>query len=184
MGTSGGIVSGLAGRYAKALFDLAKDAGQLDLVGASLGSVSTALAESNDLQALIGSPLIGRDAAAKAVLAVGDSLKVDSLTRKFLGVLAQNRRLAALPAVIAGFNKLAAAHRGETTAEVTSAHPLSDDQVAALKSKLKTSLGRDVTIDQTVDPAILGGLIVKVGSKMIDSSLRTKIDNLGQAMKG
>ena len=183
MGTTG-IVAGLAGRYATALFDLAKDGGKLDSVGQSLARVRTALAESAELRALVSSPLLARQDAAKGVAAVADKLGLDPLTKNFLGVLAANRRLTALGDVMAAYDKLAADHRGETTAEVTSAHPLSADQVTALKSKLKAGLGREVMIDQTVDPSILGGLIVKVGSKMIDSSLRTKIDTLGQAMKG
>ena len=162
MGTTG-IVAGLAGRYATALFDLAKDGGKLDSVGQSLVRLRAALAESAELRALITSPV---------------------LTKNFLGVLAANRRLTALVNVMAAYDKLAADHRGETTAEVTSAHPLSADQVTALKSKLKAGLGREVMIDQTVDPSILGGLIVKVGSKMIDSSLRTKLQQLRLAMKG
>src|SRR3546814_9636145 len=103
-------------------------------------------------------------------------MKLDPITANFLGVLAQNRRLGQLGNVIRAFNLLAAAHRGETTAEVTSAHPLSDDQVAALKKNLKSRLGRDVAVDLTVEPAILGGLVVKIGSQMIDGSIRTKLD--------
>lgn len=183
VGTTG-IVAGLAGRYATALFDLAKDGGKLDSVGQSLARVRAALAESAELRALVSSPLLARQDAAKGVAAVADTLGLDPLTKNFLGVLAANRRLTALGDVMAAYDKLAADHRGETTAEVTSAHPLSADQVTALKAKLKAGLGREVMIDQTVDPSILGGLIVKVGSKMIDSSLRTKIDTLGQAMKG
>ena len=111
-------------------------------------------------------------------------MKLDPVTANFLGVLAQNRRLGQLGAVVHAFDLLAAAHRGETTAQVTSAHPLSDDQVATLKSTLKTRVGRDVADDLSVDPAILGGLVVKIGSQMIDGSIRTKLNTLAHAMKG
>jgi len=109
---------------------------------------------------------------------------LDPLTKNFVGVLAKNRRLSQLPGVIRAFDMLAAHHRGEVTAEVVSAHPLSDDQVAALKTNLKAQTGRDVVVDLSVDPAILGGLVVKVGSRMIDGSIRTKLNTLAHAMKG
>lgn len=184
MDISGGIVTGLAGRYATALFELARDQKQIDSVSQSLGKLRAALTDSGDFATLTTSPLVGRDAALKATLATADAMKLDPLTRNFLGVLAKARRLSVLGNVIRDFNKLAAHARGETTAEVTSAHPLDDKQVEALKAKLKTSLGRDVTVDLRVDPAILGGLVVRVGSRMIDSSIKTKLDNLALAMKG
>ena len=111
-------------------------------------------------------------------------MKLDPITANFLGVLAQNRRLAQLGDVIRAFNTLAARHRGEITAEVTSAHPLDDDQVDAIKQNLRTRMGRDIAVDLNVDPAILGGLVVKIGSQMIDGSIRTKLNTLAQAMKG
>jgi F-type H+-transporting ATPase subunit delta len=181
---SGGIQASLAGRYATALFELARDEGQLESVGASLAVVRDALRDSADFQALTSSPLIGRDDAVNAIRATAGSMKLDPITANFLGVLAQNRRLGQLANVIRAFNLLAADHRGETTAEVKSAHPLNDDQIAALKSNLKTRLGRDVAVDLTVDPTILGGLVVKVGSQMIDDSIRTKLNTLALAMKG
>lgn len=184
MEISGGIVTGLAGRYATALFELARDAKAIDTVAASLDKLKAALAESADLAALVASPLVGREAALKSVLGVADSLKLDGTTRNFLGVVAKNRRLGQLPNIIRDFGKLAAHHRGEATAEVTSAHPLTAKQVTALKSKLKDKLGRDVAVDLRVDPAILGGLVVRVGSRMIDGSLKTKLDSLALAMKG
>lgn len=184
MDNSSGMATGLAGRYATALFDLARDGKQIDIVSSSLATLRRAIAESEDLRALIGSPLIGRDAAVKAVLATADSLKLDGVTKNFLGVLAQNRRLGALPQIIRAYEALAAHHRGEITAEVTSAHPLTEDQAAALKAKLKAGLGRDVAVDMHVDAAILGGLVVKVGSRQIDSSIRTKLNSLAYAMKG
>jgi F-type H+-transporting ATPase subunit delta len=181
---SGGIVTGLAGRYATALFELARDQKQIEVVSQSLDRLKAALADSPEFASLTTSPLVGRDDALRATLATADTLGVDATTRNFLGVLARGRRLPILGQVIRDFAKLAAHHRGETTAEVISAHPLNDDQVAALRAKLKTSLGRDVAIDLRVDPAILGGLVVRVGSRMIDSSIKTKLDNLALAMKG
>lgn len=181
---SGGIQASLAGRYATALFELARDERKLEAVGTSLGGLRAALAESKELQALIASPLVSREDALKAVGATAEAMKLDPITANFLGVLAQNRRLGQLPNIIRAFNLLAARHRGETTAEVTSARPLDDDQVAALKSNLKARLGRDVAVDLSVDPAILGGLVVQIGSQMIDGSIRTKLNNLALAMKG
>jgi F-type H+-transporting ATPase subunit delta len=181
---SGGIQASLAGRYATALFELARDEKQLEAVGGSLAALKVALADSEDFRQLTTSPLVSRDEATRAAAASAKALNLDPITANFLGVLAQNRRLGQLGQVIRAFNLLAAAHRGETTAEVTSAHPLGDDQVAALKSNLKTRFGRDVAVDLSVDPAILGGLVVKVGSQMIDGSIRTKLNSLAQAMKG
>ena len=184
MENSGGIQASLAGRYATALFELARDEKQLEAVGASLSTVRAALRESDDFRALTTSPLISRDQAVKAVAATAEVMRVDPITSNFLGVLAQNRRLSQLDPVIRAFNMLAARHRGETTAEITSTHPLSDDQVAALKQNLRTRIGRDVAVDLSVDPAILGGLVVKIGSQMIDGSIRTKLNTLAHAMKG
>ena len=184
MENSGGIQASLAGRYATALFELARDEKQLESVGKSLASVRQALTDSAELKELTTSPLVTRDQAVGAIGAAAQAMKLDPITANFLGVLAQNRRLSQLPQVIRAFNLLAASHRGETTAEVTSAHPLSDDQVAALKQNLRTRIGRDVAVDLNVDPAILGGLVVKIGSQMIDGSIRTKLNSLANAMKG
>jgi F-type H+-transporting ATPase subunit delta len=182
--TSGGIQASLSGRYATALFELARDEKAIDSVSESLARLKQALAESDELRRLTTSPLVSRDGALKAAAAVAQSLGLDAITTKFLGVLAQNRRLGQLGPSIRAFGQLAASHRGETTAEVTSAHPLDAGQVDALKAKLKRELGRDVAVDLTVDPSILGGLIVKVGSRQIDSSIRTKLNTLAIAMKG
>jgi F-type H+-transporting ATPase subunit delta len=181
---SGGIQASLAGRYATALFQLARDERQLETVGTSLAALKQTLGESDELRELTTSPLISREDALKAVRATATAMKLDPITSNFLGVLAHNRRLSQLANVIRAFNLLAASHRGETTAEVTSAHPLDDGQVAAIKSNLKSRLGRDVAVDLSVDPAILGGLVVKVGRQMIDGSIRTKLNTLAQAMKG
>ncbi len=184
MENSGGIATGLAGRYATALFELARDEKQLDSVGASLATLRQTLRDSDDFRELTSSPLISRDQATGAVAATASAMGLDPITTNFLGVLAQNRRLGQLGAVIRTFNMLAANHRGETTAEVTSAHPLTDAQVKALQQNLRTRIGRDVAVDLSVDPTILGGLVVKIGSQMIDGSIRTKLNTLAHAMKG
>jgi F-type H+-transporting ATPase subunit delta len=182
--TSGGIQASLAGRYASALFDLARDEKQIDAVSRSLDALNQALADSREFGQLVASPLVDREEASKAFAAIGTKLKLDPITTNFLGVLARNGRKGQLQQVIRLFRRLAADHRGETTAEVVSAHQLSDDQVAKLKAQLRTRVGRDVAIDARTDPAILGGLIVKLGSEMIDASLKTKLNRLAQAMKG
>jgi F-type H+-transporting ATPase subunit delta len=181
---SGGIQASLAGRYATALFELARDESKLEAVGTSLGALRDGLRDSPELLELTTSPLVGREDALRTVKAVAASMNLDPITANFLGVLAGNRRLTQLGAIIRFFNLLSAEHRGETTAEVTSAHPLDDQQVAALKTNLKSRVGRDVAVDLTVDPTILGGLVVKIGSQMIDGSIRTKLNTLAHAMKG
>jgi F-type H+-transporting ATPase subunit delta len=181
---SGGIQASLSGRYATALFELARDSKSLPQVEASLATVSQALTESADFKALTSSPLIARGAAAKAVSAVAKVWQLDTTTANFLGVLADNRRLNQLPAIIRAFRDLAARQRGEIAAEVVSAHPLSKTQIDSLKAQLRTRTGRDVTVDLSVDPSLLGGLVVKIGSQMIDSSIRTRLNSLAHAMKG
>ncbi|PZU07527.1 F0F1 ATP synthase subunit delta [Sphingomonas sp.] len=184
MEQSSGIQASLSGRYASALFQLARDENKLAAVEASLGGVKQALAESAELRALTSSPLIGREAAGKAIGAVAATMGLDPLTTNFLGVLAENRRLGSLSAIIRDFNKLAARQRGEASAEVVSAHPLDDGQIATLKTRLKSMIGSEVAVDLKVDPSILGGLIVRLGSRQIDGSIRTKLNTLAQAMKG
>jgi F-type H+-transporting ATPase subunit delta len=182
--TSGGIRASLAGRYASALFDLARDERQIDAVSASLARLKGAMADSADLTALVGSPLVGRSSAGRALAATANSLGIDPTTTRFVGVLAQNGRLRELNSIIRLFETLAAEHRGETTAEVTSARPLDDNQIAALKTQLGARVGRDIRIDARVDPNILGGIVVRLGSQMIDASIRTKLNTLATAMKG
>ncbi|MEA1071716.1 F0F1 ATP synthase subunit delta [Sphingomonas sp. LY160] len=184
METSGGIQASLAGRYATALFGLARDEQKIDAVTRSLDSIEEAARESADFRALTTSPLVSRGDASKAVRALVPSLQLDPVTANFLGVLADNGRLSELKNVIRAFRTLASGHRGETTAEVTSAHPLDDRQIAELKANLKARVGRDVAIDAKVDPAILGGIVVRLGSQMIDASIRTKLNTLAHAMKG
>jgi ATP synthase, F1 delta subunit len=182
--TTGGIQASLSGRYAVALFELARDGNALDTVASSLGAIKAAIAESADFKSLINNPVLSRDAAGKTVAAVASSMGIDALTTKFLGVLAANRRLSQLPAVIRAYETLLSNHKGEVRAEVTSAHPLDSNQVTALQQNLRARVGRDVALDAKVDPAILGGLVVKIGSQMIDSSIRTRLNSLAQAMKG
>ncbi|HWU93130.1 MAG TPA: F0F1 ATP synthase subunit delta [Sphingomicrobium sp.] len=184
METSGGIRASLAGRYASALFDLARDQRQIDSVGRSLDALSQALVDSADFGELVTSPLVSREEAGDAFAALAPQLGLDPITTNFVGVLARNGRKGQLPPVIRAFRRLAAEHRGETTAEVVTARPLNDDQVNSLKQQLRARAGRDVTLDTTVDPAILGGIVVKLGSQQIDASIRTKLNRLASAMKG
>jgi F-type H+-transporting ATPase subunit delta len=182
--TSGGIRASLAGRYASALFDLARDQRQIDSVGNSLDALNQALLDSKDFVELVASPLVSRDEAGKAFAALAPELGLDPITTNFVGVLARNGRKNELRAVIRAFGRLAAEYRGEATAEVATARPLNDDQIAALKQQLRARAGRDVTIDASVDPDILGGIVVKLGSQQIDASIRTKLNRLASAMKG
>jgi len=182
--TSGGIRASLAGRYASALFDLARDQRQIEAVGNSLDALSQALLDSKDFAELVSSPLVSRKDAGKTFAAVAPQLNLDRITANFLGVLARNGRKGDLRSVIRAFRRLAAEHRGETTADVVTARPLNDDQLAALRAQLRARAGRDVAIDASVDPTILGGIVVKLGSQQIDASIRTKLNRLASAMKG
>ena len=184
METSGGIQASLAGRYASALFGLARDERKIDAVSRSLAALSSALADSRDFAELVASPMVSRQDAAKAFAGLAPQLGLDPLTTNFLGVLARNGRKSELARIIRFFKRIAAEHRGEISAEVVTAHPLKDDQVDTLKAQLKTRAGRDVTLDAQVDPEILGGIVIKLGSEMIDASIRTKLNRLASAMKG
>jgi F-type H+-transporting ATPase subunit delta len=180
---SAGIKASRAGRYASALFDLAAENGKVTAVEKDLDTLGTALRDSGDLAALTTNPELARDVQGKAMAAVAKKLKLSPLTGNFIGVLAANRRLAKLPAIISAFKAIAAAQRGEVTATVTSAHPLSDDQLAALKTKLTAREGRTVMLTAAVDADLLGGLVVTIGSQRIDASIRTRLNSLAQAMK-
>ena len=184
MENSGGIRASLAGRYASALFDLARDQRQIESVGKSLDALSQALLDSKDLAELVESPLVSREEAGKAFAALAPQLGLDAITTNFLGVIARNGRKRELRSIIRAFGRLASEHRGETTAEVVTARPLNDDQLSALRQQLRARAGRDVNIDASVDPNILGGIVVKLGSQQIDASIRTKLNRLAQAMKG
>ncbi len=183
-GTIANVQASLAGRYATALFALAQETKAVSQVEASLGKLLSALGESADLRALTINPVVTRDQAKSAIAAVAKSMKLDTLTSKTLGVLAENRRLGETAAVAKAFTALAANHRGEMTAEVTSAHALSAAQLKALAAQLKARVGTDVAIQSKIDPSILGGLTVKIGSELIDSSIKTRLNSLAQAMKG
>ena len=176
--------SGLGGRYATALFELADEEKQLDQVAHDLNTIGTMLDESEDLRRLIRSPVISREDQQKAMQALLDKVKIGPLTRKFIGVTVDNRRLFSLTTMIKGFFALLAQARGETSAEVVSAKPLSDTQRDAITDSLKQAVGGKVSLDARVDKTLLGGLIVKIGSRMVDTSLKTKLAQLRLTMKG
>jgi F-type H+-transporting ATPase subunit delta len=177
------IVSGVAGRYATALFELALENKALDTVGADLDRFDRMVADSADLTRLVRSPVFTSDDQARALAAVLDKAGIGGLTGNFLKVVAANRRLFAVRDMIKGYKQLVAKHRGEVTAEVTVAEPLDDKHVEALKDALRSVTGEDVQVALTVDPAIIGGLTVKLGSRMVDASLRTKLNSIKHAMK-
>jgi F-type H+-transporting ATPase subunit delta len=182
--TSGGIQASLAGRYATALFSLARDERQIDSVVRGLDALDQALLDSREFAEFVESPLIRRDEAARTLTALAAEFGLDPITTNFVGVLAKNGRKRELRKIIRAFKRIAAEHRGETVAEVVTARPLNDDQVTALKAQLRSHAGRDVILEPTVDPNILGGLVVKLGSQRIDASIRTKLNRLAAAMKG
>ena len=175
---------GLATRYAAALFELADSKKALDAVAADLTQLQKMIAESADLRSMMNSPLLDRAEQTKAMVAVAKAAGFNELTQKFAGIIGQNRRLFVLPAIIKAFLKLLADRRGEMTAEVTAARPLTSDQQAAVAEAIRKAVGSKVSIDLKVDPELLGGLVVRVGSRMIDSSLKTKLQKLQLAMKG
>jgi F-type H+-transporting ATPase subunit delta len=181
---SGSAEGGLAGRYANALFELAQDQKACDAVSADLAGLRRALETSADLTRLVRSPVFSAEEHAKGLKAILEKMGAQALTTKFVLLLAQKRRLFILTQVIAAFESLVAKSRGETEAEVTSARALNDSEITELKTILKAKLGKEPRLLSKIDPALLGGLIVKVGSRMIDSSLRTKLDGLRSAMKG
>ena len=176
--------SGLAGRYAGALFDLARDQKALDQVQQDLQGLKSLLDESVDLTRLIESPAISRDDQVKALTAVAEKAGASGLTTKFLGLLADKRRAFALPAVIDAYGSMLADEKGEVQAEVVSAIALSEEQAKGVQEKISKSVGKTVTMTQRVDPSLMGGLVVRVGSRMIDASLKTKLHQLELAMKG
>ena len=173
----------MAGRYAIALFELARDENKLDETADALGGINALLDESEDLNRLVRSPIFSSAEQADAIEAIAAKASVPALTANFLQLLVRNRRLYALKDITAAFRKLLAEHRNEITADVTSAVPLSDEQIAELKATLKAKSGKDIMLNSHVDPALLGGLVVKIGSRMIDSSIRNKLNALKIAMK-
>lgn len=173
----------MAGRYARALFDLANDANALDAVASDMKSLRSMLAESDDLREMVRSPVYSEEDQQAAMKAVAEKAGFQELTTNFLGLVARNRRLFAVGGMAHVFAELLAKHRGEVTAEVVSAVALTDAQSTELKAALSKSVGKDIQMDTSVDASLLGGLIVKIGSRMIDSSVRTKLNNLQVAMK-
>ncbi len=183
MAQSSSPVSGIAERYAGSLYELAVQSNSVDKVEADLSRFEALLGESADLDRMIKSPVFSAEDQFKAVAAIADKAGLDGLVGNFLRVVAQNRRLFAVPAMIKAFKAIAAEARGEVAADVHSAHPLSAAQQEELKAALKGVTGKDVAISATVDPSLLGGLVVKIGSRQIDTSLRTKLNSLKLALK-
>lgn len=183
MAKSSQTVSGVAERYASSLFELALETDALAEVSTALDAFQALMDESEDFRRLIRSPVFGADDQLKAVTAVLEKAGIAGLAANFIKVTASNRRLFAVPGMIRSFREIHAHHRGEVSAEVTAAHALSPAQEQELKAALKGVTGKDVAIDMSVDPTILGGLIVKLGSRQIDTSLRTKLSTLKISLK-
>jgi F-type H+-transporting ATPase subunit delta len=176
-------VSGVSGRYATALFELARDEKSIDTVRSDLDRFDGFLNDSVDLKRLVRSPVFSADAQSRALTAVLDKAGISGISANFLKVLTANRRLFAVAEVIRAFRALVAKFKGEASADVAVAEALSDKNLDALKSALKSVTGKDVTLNVKVDPSIIGGLVVKLGSRMVDSSLRTKLNSIKHAMK-
>lgn len=173
----------MAGRYANALFELAREAGAIDRVMKDLDGFAQMLAQNADLRRLVASPVFGAEDQGRAIAAILERAGIGGLTASFFGLVAKNRRLFAIGDMIAAYRRIVAASRGESTAEVTSAVPLDAGQIRALKAAIRERLGTDVQIDAKVDESLLGGLVVKVGSRQIDTTLRSKLNNLKIALK-
>lgn len=176
--------AGLAGRYALAIFELAQEERAVENVAADFATLKQLMAESPELTRLIRAPVFSREEQAAGMNGVLHRMEAAPLTRRFILLLASKRRLFALADIIRAYSSLVAKQKGEVSAQVTSARPLSDDETAELKSILHSKLSKDVNLETRVDPSLLGGLIVKVGSRMVDSSLRTKLNGLRMAMRG
>jgi len=177
------IVSGMAGRYATALFDLAREESAIDQVMADLGQFDALIAESPDLLRLVRSPVFSAEDQQKALAAVLARAGISGLAANFLRLVTANRRLFAVRDMTRALRALVARYKGQVTAQVTVAEQLADRHVAALKDALNSVTGKDVTLDIRVDPAIIGGLVVKLGSRMVDTSLKTKLNSIKHAMK-
>lgn len=178
------ITSGVAGRYAAALFELAEERKSHDEISADAEGIAALLAESDDLRRLVASPVIGREAQGSAMAAVLQKAGISELTRNFVGVVAKNRRLFALGDMCIAYRELLSARRGEISAEIVSAKPLSEKQRDALERTLHGAMGSKITLDTQVDASLLGGMVVKIGSRMVDSSLKTKLQRLELSLKG
>jgi F-type H+-transporting ATPase subunit delta len=177
-------VASLAERYARALFDLADEGRSLDAVAGDTRALKAMIDDSPDLRRMIRSPVLDRATQGRAIASLADAAGLSLLTHNFLGLLARNRRLFALPEMIDAFLARLAARRGEVTAEVVSATPLSPAQSSALADALRKSAGAKLAIESRVDPSLLGGIVVRLGSRMIDASLKSKLYRLQLAMKG
>ena len=184
MATTDQTVSGVPGRYASALFELATEEKATDEVSRQLSTFQSAIDQSEDLARLVRSPVFGAEDQARALKAILEKMGANELSIKFVLLLAAKRRLFVLTQIIKQYESLVAQSRGETEAEVTAARALKDSEITELKSALKAKLGKEPRLHTKTDPSLLGGLVVKVGSRMIDSSLRTKLDGLRAAMKG
>ena len=178
-----GEATGMAGRYARAIFELAREESALDQVATDFAKLANAVRTTPDFARLIASPVFTRSQQGKGVSAVATHLGLSQLVIKFVGLVAAKRRLFALLHMIKAYNSLLAHHRGQIAAQVTAARYLSDPQINALRDALKAAMRQDVSMDITIDPALIGGIVVKVGSRMVDNSIRTKLANLKVAMK-
>ena len=183
MAGEGAIVSGMAGRYATALFELAREQNAIDTVKVNLDRFDALVAEIADLARLLRSPVLSADEQGRALSGVLDKVGIDGLAANFLKLVATNRRLFAALDMVKAYRALVAKHKGEVTAEVTVAEKPSEAHLAAIKDALRAVTKKDVQVDVKVDPAIIGGLVVKLGSRMADSSLRTKLNAIKLAMK-
>lgn len=183
MAQSAAMVSGVAGRYATALFDLAVETNAVDAIASDVAALKAALGESDALAAALDDPSIARDALGAAMAALAEKLGVTATTQKFLGLMAAKRRLGALGKALDGFETLLAEQRGEQTVAVTAAAALSEDQQSALAAALGAASGKKIHMTVDIDPELIGGVVVKMGSKMIDASVRSKLTALQTAMK-
>ncbi len=184
MGSENAAETGLARRYATAVFELAEDEKAVDSVAGDFAALKTAIQASADLARLVRSPAFSKEDQDRALRAVMEKMKLSPLTQKFILLLTAKRRLFALEGIIAAYNRQLARFKGEVQAQVTSARALSDGETAELKKLLKARLGREPRLETSIDPALLGGLVVKLGSRMIDTSIRTKLNGIRMAMKG
>ena len=183
MAQSSSPISGVAERYAGSLFELARESNSIDKVEADLASFERMFEASDDLMRLVNSPVFTAEGQEKAIGTIADRARIGGLVGNFLRVAARNRRLFAVPGMIKAYRRIAAEARGEASAEVTSAHALTPAQQTELKAALKSVAGKDVSIAVSVDPSLLGGMIVKMGSRQIDTSLKTKLNSLKLALK-
>ncbi len=177
------MISGLASRYAVALFDLGIERDSLNNITRDMAALSAMLADSADLAGITVNPVISSEAKGRAITAVAEKAGFDRLVINFLAVIAHNNRLDQLENIITEFNRIVAHHNGEVSASVTTARKLTKVQLDALKKKLESMVGSDVTVDSDINDALLGGVVVKIGSRMIDSSLMTRLANLEESMK-